>query len=163
MGYRCLQLVTNHFYLSLRAGQSSSCVGPISLNNINSNELDCQRRSDCSGINCFSRNSFLKNFIDLFEIRLLPCAMPSPAIWLQAFSREDPANNNQRTLVRNETLTNISSTRDLEITSGGGIPFGTYQFSANFSEPNSSIGFAVSMIKLFFFFAENSRSNNSCS
>ena len=71
--------------------------------------------------------------------------MPSPAIWLQAFSREDAASNNQRTLVRNETLTNISSTRDLEIRSGGGdIVFGTYQFSANFSEPNSSIGFAVS-------------------
>ena len=134
-------------YRSLRVGQSSSCVGPISLNNINSEELDCQRRSDCSGINCFSRNSFLENFIDLFEIRVLPCAMPSPAVWLQALTREDMANNNERTLVRNETLTNTSSTRDLEIRSGGGdILFGTYQFSANFSEPNSSIGFAVSKI-----------------
>ena len=134
-------------YLSLRAGQSSSCVGPISFNNINSNEVDCQRRSDCSGINCFSRNSFLENFIDLFEIRVLPCAMPSPAIWLQALRGEDAANNNERTLVWNETLTNISSTRNLEIKSGGDdILFGTYQFSANFSEPNSSIGFAVSKL-----------------
>ena len=82
---------------------------------------------------------------------MLPCAMPSPAIWLQALSQEDAASNNERTLVENETLTNTSSTRDLEIRSGGGdILFGTYQFSANFSEPNSSIGFAVSKINNIF-------------
>ena len=81
---------------------------------------------------------------------MLPCAMPSPAVWLQALSREDAANNNERTLIRNETLTNTSSARDLEIRSGGGdILFGTYQFSANFSEPNSSIRFAVSKLDNF--------------
>ena len=84
---------------------------------------------------------------------MLPCAMPSPAIRLQALSQEDAASNNERTLVRNETLTNTSSTRDLEIRSGGGdILFGTYQFSANFSGPNSSIGFAVSKINKIYFF-----------
>jgi hypothetical protein len=74
--------------------------------------------------------------------------MPSPALWLQVLSREDPANNNQRTLVRNISLTNVSSSANLEVLSGGGILFATYTFSANFSEPDSSIGFAVSSTNL---------------
>lgn len=139
-------MVTNFSFAD--AGQPQNIDACTSLDSliasrVNSDELNCQRRTDCSGIYCFSQNSFLRNFVDLFEFRLLPCAMPSPALWLQALSREDPANNNQRTLVRNITLTNISSTADVEVRSGGGdILFGTYRF--NFSESNSSIGFAVS-------------------
>ena len=120
------------------AGQS--CNGQISLDNINSVELDCQRRPDCSGITCFSLNSFLKNFVELFEFRPLPCAMPSPALRLRVSSGRDPRNN-QRTLVWNETLTNSSNAASLAVrSSSGDITFGTYQFSANFSEANVGIG-----------------------
>lgn len=136
-----------HVIFSISAGQNvDACTSLNNLiaNSINSNELDCHIRSDCSGIKCFSQNSFLENFADLFDFRLLPCATPSPALWLQVSSKEDPANNNLRTVVWNETLTNSSNTAALEIRGGGNILFGTYQFSANFSEASSSVGFAVS-------------------
>ena len=66
---------------------------------------------------------------------------PSPTLWLQVLGEIDPTNN-QRAVVLNVNVTqNISI--DLRI-HGGGITFGTYLFTANFSEANSTVGIAVS-------------------
>ena len=137
--YRCLQLT---IFESFAAGQSSPCIGQVSLDNINRNELVCRRRQDCSGLDCFSQNSFLRNFVELFEIRPLPCATPSPALWLQVSGEEDPTNNNRRSVILNETW-NSTTNVTLPVESGD-LTFGIYQFAINFSEADSSVGFAVS-------------------
>lgn len=109
---------------------------------INTRELECMRKSDCSGLQCFSRNSFLENFVDLFDLTFLPCAKPSPVLWLQLLSREDPTNNNRRDVILSRNVTESGSV-DLSVSSGDLI-FGVYRFIVNFSEDSSTIAIAVS-------------------
>ena len=121
-------------------------------NNINGNELVCQRKLDCSGIRCFSQNSFLRNFVEVFDVRFLLCtnSQPSsPVLWLQLLGEEDPTNNNQRSVLLNRNMTQ-SGRFDLSVTSGG-LTFGVYRFIANFSVSesgeNSTIAIAVSQVE----------------
>ena len=125
------------------AGQS--CTSQVNLDSINTSELQCQRRQDCTGLDCFNQNSFLRQFANLFEIRTLPCATPSPALWLLVLGEEDLANNNRRNVVLNVTW-NSTTTETLDVMSDG-LSFGIYQFSVNFSrsEAGSSVEFAVSL------------------
>ena len=100
------------------------------------------KKSDCSGLQCFSQNSFLKNFVELFDLTFLPCTKPSPVFWLQLLGREDPTNNNRRSVILSRNVTN-SGNVDLSVASGG-ITFGEYRFVANFSEDYSTVAIAVS-------------------
>ena len=104
------------------------------------------RKSDCSGVQCFSQNSFLKNFVELFDLTFLPCAKPTPVLWLQLLGREDPTNNNRRNVVFSRNVTESGSV-EFSVRSGGGdIEFGAYRFIANFSEDYSTVTIAVSRI-----------------
>lgn len=100
------------------------------------------KKSDCSGLQCFSQNSFLKNFVELFDLTFLPCTKPSPTLWIQLLGREDPTNNNKRNVIFSRNVTESGSV-DLSVGSGG-ITFGVYRFIANFSEDYSTVAIAVS-------------------
>ena len=130
-------------------GQSSCMSLDNLINNINRNELLCQRKQDCSGVQCFSQNSFLRNFVSVFDIRFLLCTNlqpSSPILWLQLLGEEDPTNNNQRSVLLNRNVTQ-SGSLDFPVTSGD-LTFGVYRFIANFSVSesgeDSTVAIAVS-------------------
>ena len=94
------------------------------------------RKSDCSGVQCFSQNSFLKHFVELFDLTFLSCAKPTPVLWLQL-------GRGRRVVFRRSVMENGSV--EFSVRSGGGdITYGVYRFIANFSEDYSTVAIAVS-------------------
>ena len=129
--------------LLLHVGQGLAPQCGISLDNINRDELVCQRRFDCYGLNCVSQNGFLRSFAELFNIELLPCARPSPAVHLLVLSPIDETGQAPRRVLLNRTVT--SSTREVvQLYQIDTLVLGTYYFTLNISEDSSTAGIAVS-------------------
>ena len=128
--------------LSIMTGQSSSCSGLDQLiSNVNTSQLSqCRKRDDCSRVECQNQNGQLRRIVEVFDFRLLPCAEPSPVLWLRLLGQRDPIRNNQRSVQLSANLTG-SIQHEVRL---GGLPLGVYNFTVAISQPSSSVGIEVS-------------------
>ena len=91
---------------------------------------------------CQNQNGQLRRIVEVFDFQLLPCAEPSPAIWLQLLGQRDPVHNDQRSVQLSVNLT-ASVLHEVKL---GAIPLGVYNFMVTVSQSNYSVGIDVSIM-----------------
>ena len=140
-GVYCLDVRCSVITYQFTTGLSSSCSSLDELiSNVNTSELSqCRRQDDCSAVECQNQNGQLRRIVEVFDFRLLPCAEPSPVVWLQLLGQRDPIHDNQRSVQLSVNLTG-SIQHEVRL---GGLPLGVYNFTITTSQPSSSVGIEV--------------------